>query len=132
MEAILLTGRTIDQGCSKESGKESEDYKESVAICEMNADDMKNSGIKEKSNVKVTTEFGSVVVKAVKSQRLRTRGVVFIPYGPWVNQVLASNTDGTGMPLIKGVKAIVEPTNDEVPTINEILSKEPMKNYTVK
>ncbi|MEM2888011.1 MAG: molybdopterin dinucleotide binding domain-containing protein [Candidatus Bathyarchaeia archaeon] len=123
MEAILLTGRTIDQGCSKESGKEFREYKERVAICEMNVEDMKTFGIKEKSNVKVTTEFGSIIVKAIKSHRLKIRGMVFIPYGLWVNQVLPSNTDGTGMPLIKGVKAIIEPTNDEVPNIHEILSK---------
>jgi len=46
---------------------------------------------------------------------------VFIPYGPWANQVLASNTNGTGMPLLKGIKATVEPTDTEVPSIRELL-----------
>ena len=121
MEVTLLTGRTIDQGCSKELGKVSESYMENVAVCEMNAEDMKNLGIKDKDKVKVTTEFGSVVIKAKKSRRLKTRGTVFIPYGPWANQVLASNTDGTGMPLLKGIKATVEPTDNEVLSIHELL-----------
>jgi formylmethanofuran dehydrogenase subunit D len=121
LEVSLLTGRTIDQGCGKESGKFSETYMESVAVCEMNADDMKKLGIKDNSKVKVTTEFGSVVVKAKKSRRLKTIGSVFIPYGPWANQVSASNTHGTGMPLLKGIRATVEPAETEVLGVRELL-----------
>lgn len=121
MEVTLLTGRTIDQGCGKEAGKLSEEYMENVAVCEMNAEDMKKLGIKDNSNVKVTTEFGSVVLKAKKSKRIKTSSMAFIPYGPWVNQVLASNTDGTGMPSLKGVKATVEPSDSEVLSIRKLL-----------
>jgi formylmethanofuran dehydrogenase subunit D len=121
LEVTLLTGRTIDQGCGKEAGKLSEEYMENVAVCEMNAEDMKKLGIKDNSNVKVTTEFGSVVLKAKKSKRIKTSSMAFIPYGPWVNQVLASNTDGTGMPSLKGVKATVEPSDSEVLSIRKLL-----------
>jgi len=128
LEVVLLTGRTIDQGCSKESGKISERYMENVAICEMNVEDMKTLGIKDNSNIKITTEFGSVVVKAKKSQRSISRGVVFIPYGPWANQVLLSNTNGTGMPLLKGVKANIESTDTKVQSILELISNNLRKN----
>jgi formylmethanofuran dehydrogenase subunit D len=121
LEVSLLTGRTIDQGCGKELGKFSESYMESVAICEMNAEDMKNLRIRDNTKVKVTTQFGSVVVKAKKSRRLKTSGTVFIPYGPWANQILASNTNSTGMPLLKGIKATVEPTDAEVLSVRELL-----------
>jgi formylmethanofuran dehydrogenase subunit D len=122
LEVSLLTGRTIDQGCGKETGKLSEKYMENVAMCEMNVEDMKKLGIRDNDNVKVTTEFGSVVVKAKKSRRLKAPGTVFIPYGLWANQVLASNTHGTGMPLLKGIKATVEPTDAQVLNIHELLS----------
>jgi formylmethanofuran dehydrogenase subunit D len=121
LEVTLLTGRTIDQGCGKEAGKLSEEYMENVAVCEMNAEDMKKLGIKDNSNVKVTTKFGSVVLKAKKSKRIKTSSMTFIPYGPWANQVLASNTDGTGMPSLKGVKATVEPSDSKVLSIHELL-----------
>jgi formylmethanofuran dehydrogenase subunit D len=121
LEVSLLTGRTIDQGCGKELGKFSESYMESVAICEMNAEDMKNLRIRDNTKVKVTSQFGSVVVKAKKSRRLKTSGTVFIPYGPWANQILASNTNSTGMPLLKGIKATVEPTDAEVLSVRELL-----------
>lgn len=121
MEVTLLTGRTIDQGCGKEAGKLSEEYMENVAVCEMNTEDMKKLGIKDNSNVKVTTEFGSVVLKAKKSKRIKTSSVAFIPCGLWVNQVLTSNTDGTGMPSLKGVKATIEPSDFKVLSIRELL-----------
>jgi formylmethanofuran dehydrogenase subunit D len=121
LEVSLLTGRTIDQGCGKEIGKLSQEYMEDVAVCEMNAKDMKKLGIRDNDKVKVTTEFGSVVVKAKKSRRLNAPYIVFIPYGPWANQVSASNTHGTGMPLLKGIKATVEPTDAEVLNVRELL-----------
>ena len=114
LEFLLVTGRTIDQGCGKEHGKLSEDYIGNVAICEMNSDDMKKLNIRDGENVKVTTKFGSVVVKARKTRRVQPAGVVFIPYGPWANQVEAPDTDGTGMPLLKGLEASVEPTDEKV------------------
>jgi formylmethanofuran dehydrogenase subunit D len=122
LEVSLLTGRTIDQGCGKETGKLSEKYMENVAICEMNGEDMKKLGIRDSDKVKVTTKFGSVVVKAKKSRRLKVPDTVFIPYGPWANQVSASNTHGTGMPLLKGIKATVEPTDAQVLNVRELLS----------
>ncbi|KON27142.1 hypothetical protein AC480_04800 [miscellaneous Crenarchaeota group archaeon SMTZ1-55] len=105
---VLLTGRTIYQGVEKEKGKLSQDYLHSVAICEMDPEDMTVMKIKENSNLRVVTESGSVVVKAVKSMRQPHPGTIFMPYGPWASLVMTSDTDGTGMPSLKGVPATVE------------------------
>ena len=70
LKVSLLTGRTIGQGQGKEYGKLSEEYWKNVAICEMDPDDIKRLKIKEGQNVKITTDFGSVVVKAVESARV--------------------------------------------------------------
>jgi formylmethanofuran dehydrogenase subunit D len=105
---VLLTGRTIYQGVEKEKGKLSQDYLHSVAICEMDPEDMTVMKIKENSNLRVVTESGSVVVKAVKSMRQPHPGTIFMPYGPWASLVMPSDTDGTGMPSLKGVPATVE------------------------
>jgi formylmethanofuran dehydrogenase subunit D len=121
LEFILITGRTIEQGCGKESGKLSKQYMENVAVCEMNSDDMKKLKVNDGSKVQVTTAYGSVVVKARKSRRIRTPGTVFIPYGLWANAVLSSSTDGTGMPLLKGMKATVEPTNMKFLELHDLL-----------
>ncbi|MEM2912305.1 MAG: molybdopterin dinucleotide-binding protein, partial [Candidatus Bathyarchaeia archaeon] len=59
LKVTLLTGRTVEQGVGKEKGKLSQEYQESVAICEIDPDDMKMLNIKENSNIKVTTQYGS-------------------------------------------------------------------------
>ena len=123
MRITILTGRTIDQGCGKEIGKTSKEYMENVAICEMNEEDMKKLGIQDGDRVKVTTKFGSVVLTAKKSRRIRSSGTAFIPYGAWANCITGSSTDGTGMPLLKGLPARIEPTDEEVLSIKDLIDQ---------
>ncbi|MEM2383769.1 MAG: molybdopterin dinucleotide binding domain-containing protein [Candidatus Bathyarchaeia archaeon] len=128
MEFILITGRTIEQGKFKEHAKITEKYMASVAVCEMHADDMMKIGVRDGDYIKVTTEVGSIVVKAKRSKRIKTSGVVFMPFGPWVNSILPSETEGTGMPPLKGFKVKIESTNEPVPDIKELL----LKTYGIK
>lgn len=114
LKVTLLTGRTIEQGVGKERGKASKDYFESVAVCYVDPEDLKRLGIKERSNVRVSTDYGSVTVKVLKSPRGPHPGVVFIPYGAWANAVVNPETDSIGMPSLKGIPAEIEPANDEV------------------
>ena len=113
LRVTLLTGRTIEQGVGKERGKASKEYMESVSVCYMDSEDLKRLGIKEKTNVQVSTEHGSVVVKAVKSLRNPHPSVIFIPYGPWANAVVNPETHSIGMPSLKGIPAEVEPAPDK-------------------
>ena len=113
LQVTLLTGRTIEQGVAKERGKASKEYVESVSVCYMDPEDLKRLGIKEKTNVQVSTEHGSVVVKAVKSLRGPHPNVIFIPYGPWANAVVNPKTHSIGMPSLKGIPAEVEPAPDK-------------------
>jgi len=124
VKVSLLTGRTIDQGTGKEMGKLSKEYIESVVICEMDPEDMKFLGIKENTNVKVVTDFGSVILKAVKSARAPHPKVAFIPYGPWANVIMNPKTHGTGMPSFKGIPAEIEPApNEKVLSLHELLNQ---------
>lgn len=113
IKVTLLTGRTIEQGVGKEHGKFSNEYAESVSVCYMDPEDLKRLGIKGKTNALVSTEFGSVVVKALKSLRTPHPGIVFIPYGPWANVVVDPEIHGIGMPSFKGIPAEVEPAPDK-------------------
>jgi len=113
LQVTLLTGRTIEQGVAKERGKASKEYVESVSVCYMDPEDLKRLGIKEKTNVQVSTEHGSVVVKALKSLRGPHLNIIFIPYGPWANAVVNPETHSIGMPSLKGIPAEVEPAPDK-------------------
>ena len=84
LNVLVLTGRTIDQGRGKEMGKLSDVYLKDVTQCQIDPKDMKILGLRRNSNVKVTTKFGSVVLKAVKSLRGPHPKMIFISYGPWV------------------------------------------------
>jgi formylmethanofuran dehydrogenase subunit D len=124
LKVSLLTGRTIDQGKGKEMGKLSKEYLESVIICQIDPKDMKSLGIKENTNVKVTTDFGSVVLRAVKSARAPHPKVVFIPYGPWASLIMNPKTHGTGMPSLKGIPAEVESApNKKVLSLQNLLAQ---------
>lgn len=113
LKVSLLTGRTMRQGQGKEYGKLSERYWKSVAVCEMDSEDMKQLGVKEDSNIKITTDFGSVIVRALKSLRAPHPGAVFVPYGPWASLIVNPKTHGTGMPSFKGITAEIEPAPTE-------------------
>jgi formylmethanofuran dehydrogenase subunit D len=113
LQVTLLTGRTIEQGVGKERGKASKEYVESVSVCYMDPEDLKRLGIKEKTNVQVSTEHGSVVVKSVKSLRGPHPSIIFIPYGPWANALVNPETHSIGMPSLKGIPAKVEPAPDK-------------------
>lgn len=104
----LISGRTIQQGLCIETGKEKPAYRTACGIIEMDLSDLKTIGAWKNTNVKVTSEYGSVVVKAVETTQGPHPGVCFIPMGPWANSVINPNTYSTGMPTFKGVPVTVE------------------------
>jgi len=104
----LISGRTIQQGVAIECGKEKPSYRTACGIIEMDPADLKALGAWRNTNVKVTSEYGSVVVKAVDATQGPHPGVAFIPMGPWANSVVNPNTYSTGMPTFKGTPVKVE------------------------
>jgi len=125
LRVTLLTGRTIEQGVGKERGKASKEYVESVSVCYIDPEDLKRLGVKEKTNVKVSTDYGSVVVKALKSLRAPHPSIIFIPYGPWANVIVNPETHGIGMPSFKGIPAEVEPAPDKpILSLEELLMEQ--------
>ena len=109
----LISGRTIQQGVAIESGKEKPSYRTACGIIEMDPTDLKRLGAWKNTNVKVTSDYGSVVVKAVEATQGPHPGVAFIPMGPWANAVVSDNTYSTGMPTFKGTPVEVEPAPNE-------------------
>ncbi len=129
LRATLITGRTIEQGVGKEMGKGSIEYFESAAVCFMDKADMIKLGIKGRTNVRVTSKFGSVILKAQKYQWGIMPGMVFIPCGAWANAVCGDDTYSMGMPLFKGFPVEVElAPNEPVLTLDELLKEEYGRN----
>jgi formylmethanofuran dehydrogenase subunit D len=125
LKVTLLTGRTIEQGVGKEAGKATQGYFESTTMAYMDICDMKKLGIKNKTNIQVTTPNGSVVLRAVKHPRGAMSGMIYIPYGPWANSIVSNETTSIGMPSFKGTPAEVEAAPDKpVLTLRELLKSE--------
>ena len=112
IELNLITGRTIAQGETMEKSKLSPEYTQATAICEFDEKDMGSLGIREGDNVKVTSDAGDVVVKAVKTTQGPHGGIAFIPMGPWANAITGTGSDSTGMPPFKGIDVKIEPAKD--------------------
>ncbi len=125
LKVTLLTGRTIDQGVGKEAGKGTKEYFESTTMCYLDKEDMNKLGIKNNTNIQVTTPNGSVVLRAVKHPRGAMPGLIYIPYGPWANAIVSDETTSIGMPSFKGTPAEIEPAPEKpVLSLKELLSQQ--------
>jgi formylmethanofuran dehydrogenase subunit D len=121
----LISGRTIQQGVAIESGKEKPSYRTACGIIEMESSDLKKIDAWKNTNVRVTSDYGSVVVKAVEATQGPHPGVAFIPMGPWANAVVNPNTYSTGMPTFKGTPVKVEVAINEPVLLGiELVQKE--------
>jgi len=122
MKVILVTGRSLKQGMGLELGKFSDTYYRSGVACEMNPEDMKELGLGSGGFVKVMSDHGEVVLRAVEASEEVPHGMIFIPYGPWVNLVVRSETQGTGMPSYKGIEVEVETVGEsDIPNVEELV-----------
>ena len=109
----LISGRTIQQGVAIEGGKEKPLYRTAAGIVELDESDFKKLGVWKNTNVRVTSPYGSVVVKAIETSQGPHPGVAFIPMGPWANAIIDPNTYSTGMPTFKGTPVTIEVAANE-------------------
>ncbi|MCW4035681.1 MAG: protein fwdD [Candidatus Bathyarchaeota archaeon] len=124
MRATLVTGRSLGQGLGLELGKFSETYYRSATTSEMNPEDMKKLGLGAGDLIKIMTDYGSVTVRAVEALEEVPSGVIFIPYGPWINLIVRAETHGTGMPSFKGIEVEAEAAE-----VSNILSAEGLMEH---
>jgi formylmethanofuran dehydrogenase subunit D len=115
----LITGRVIEQGALLDN-KLSDEYRDVVATCELNKEDMNALRLREGDNVLVKSDFGDVVVKAKRSLSC-VCGIAFIPMGPWANAVIDPDTAGCGMPGYKGIDIEIVRTGSPLLGVKEII-----------
>jgi len=105
-------------------GKLSDVYLKDVTQCQIDPKDMKALKLRQNTNVKVTTNFGSVVLRAVKSLRGPHPKMIFISYGPWASVISDPETHGSGMPSLKGIPGELESApNEKVLTLQELVNQ---------
>jgi len=123
----LNTGRKSLQGMYLED-KFSDKYFQVASMVEMNPDDAKELGIKDRA--KLSNNGVSVVVKVKVTDRV-PRGSIFLLPTPWANALLSEETDGIGVPPFRNERVTVEPTDEPVTTLNEVLKLLGAKNLDI-
>jgi len=113
LTANLITGRTIEQGVAIEGWKDKKEYVDAAAFVHIDPSDFKRLNVWRNSNVSVKSDYGEVVVRAIPSPYGPHPGIVFIPMGPWANQVIGLDTDTTGMPSYKGIMVTITPAPEK-------------------
>ena len=123
LEVIFTSGRTIEQGVTLVGIKISEEAKHATAVCYMDARDMDKLDLKENDNVKITTSEGEIIVNARLSKDAPHEGIIFMPLGIYANWITPPGSAGIGVPHYKGLKAIITPTEEEIPSVEKLLEK---------
>ena len=95
-------------GCCHRGGQGKAKLPDCRCIIELDHADLKALGAWKSTNVKVSSPYGSVVVKAIETTQGPHPGVAFIPMGPWANAIIDPNTYSTGMPTFKGTPVTLE------------------------
>ncbi|MHA1311278.1 MAG: molybdopterin dinucleotide binding domain-containing protein [Candidatus Helarchaeota archaeon] len=119
IEIIVSIVRTFEEEISDFIGKNSEEYFNNAAICLLSEDDINELGIKEGTNVKISTKWGSVVLKALKTP-YALKGIVFIPIGIWASQILSDEFKNDDHIKFKNFKGFIESTDEKIKSYEEI------------
>ena len=121
MKCILNTGRTVPQGAAVEH-KGSDTYRAVTSSCFVNPVDMMMLGIDNGARLRITTPVGYVVLSARSAEGV-TRGEIFVTIGPYANHIISSETHGTGMPDFKSQSVEVEPTEEPILSVGELMEE---------
>jgi formylmethanofuran dehydrogenase subunit D len=121
VKCILNTGRTVSQGTAVEH-KGSDAYRSVASACFLNPVDMMILGIENGARVGITSPTGHVVLTARSAEGV-TRGEIFVTIGPYANHIISSETHCTGMPDFKSQFVDVEPTEDPIRNVGELMEE---------
>lgn len=121
MTYTLTSGRTIPQGSFVEH-KISQGYREATSVLFIHPMDLFELGIESGDNVRVTSEAGSVVLRTEETETLQ-EGCVFIALGPYANAITGAYSHATGMPDYKEIPVEIEPTDDPVVTVWDLMEE---------
>jgi formylmethanofuran dehydrogenase subunit D len=119
MTFILSSGRTISQGAFVEH-KLSQGYRNATSTLFIHPMDLFELGIESGDRVRVTSAYGSVVLTTEETVDLKEK-CVFITLGPFANAITGGYTHATGMPDYKNIIVEIEPTDDPILNVWDLM-----------
>ncbi len=119
MEMVVNTVRMVDNDQSKEfSFGDDISLKEKLAIGLLNPADSKNLELTPKMNLKLSNEYGQVIIKITENENIPS-GTILMPVSIWANQITGIREDQL---IFKNIKVHAEVTEENVLDIKDLLS----------
>lgn len=121
-EIKITTYRDIFQVEALENDRFGEEYRKLSACIMMDKKDMSKMGLKSKDRVRVSNNYGSIVVEVKESRREEPGGTAFMVNSPWSNALVSRETGGKGIPEFKNINARISRVNEGVTTLESLLA----------
>jgi len=123
----IVTYRDIFQKTIMEKESFSAKYQERSAVLKMFPGDMGTRKIQDNANVKIRNHFGEVVVRAISDPGCQ-QGFGYMPVSPYSNCLTNYDPGRATLPNFKRIKVEVEPTEEEITPISELVKLSEQKS----
>ena len=87
----------------------------------MSKTDMQKMGLKTGDRVKISNNFGSLVVEVKESKKDEPGGLAFMVNSPWSNSLVSGETRGKGIPEFKNIDAKISLSKEEITTLDKLM-----------
>jgi formylmethanofuran dehydrogenase subunit D len=117
----IITYRDIFQAEALESDRIGDEYKKQSAVIVLSKGDLEKFGLKSQDRVKLSNNYGTIVVEVRESKRDEPGGIAFMVNSPWSNALVSDETSGRGIPEFKDIKARISLTKDEITSLEKLM-----------
>ena len=118
-EIKITTYRDIFQAEALESDRSGEAYMKLSAVIIMSKKDMLKMGFKSGDRVKISNNYGNIVVEVKESKKEEPGGLAFMVNSPWSNALVGGDT-GT-IPDFKNITAKITLTKEEITALESLM-----------
>lgn len=120
-ELKITTYRDIFQVEALEHDRFGEEYRKLSACLMMSKNDLGKMGLKAGDRVRVSNNYGNIVVEVKETKREEPGGIAFMANSPWSNALVSDDTGGKGIPQFKNISAKVSLVKDEVTALESLI-----------
>ncbi|MCG7849453.1 MAG: formylmethanofuran dehydrogenase [ANME-2 cluster archaeon] len=120
-DITVVTYRDVFQSSACEEDRNGKECERLSAVIVLDTAEMKRMGVRDGANVRLTSKWGSIVVKAVFSPRDEQKEIGFMVNSPWSNALVSDETTG-GIPEFKNIKVKIKVSNETIISNKELLS----------
>ncbi len=117
----ITTYRDIFQVEALESDRFGEDYMKHSTVIVLSKSDLERFGLKSKDRVKLSNNYGTIVVETQESKRDEPGGLAFMVNSPWSNALVSDETGDRGIPDFKDIRAKISLTKEEITPLNKLM-----------